>query len=363
MIDRKQIREIDWILIGLLLVNSVVGVALIHSSSHYVPGNFFLRQVLWVLISLAILFLTISIDYKILLTYSPYILGLFTLVLFGLLIFGRTIAGAKSWIRLAFIGGQPSELAKIAVLLVLARVFSEFRRPYLTTGFAALSAAVVFVPVGLVAVQPDLGTAVTFLPLLFACFLLAGLRRKTLILFFILTLAVSLAGWNFMLKDYQKKRLTTLINPSQDPRGSGYHILQSKIAIGSGGLFGKGYKKGSQSQLKFLPARHTDFIFSVLGEEFGFTGVLLVFLSYFLFLSRIFKTVPKSRDRPGMYIVFMAACLIAFQFLVNVMMIVGLFPIAGIPIPLLSYGGSSILTTFIAVGLVVNVKMRRFANV
>ena len=363
MIDRKQIREIDWILIGLLLVNSMVGIALIYSSSHYLPGNFFLRQALWILISLVILFLTISIDYKMLLTYAPYILGLFTLVLFGLLAFGRTIAGAKSWVRLAFFGGQPSELTKVAVLLVLARIFSEFRYPYLTAGFAALSVAIVIVPVGLVALQPDLGTAVTFLPLLLACFLLAGLRRKTVVVFLILTLAVGLAGWNFMLKDYQKKRLTTLINPHQDPRGSGYHILQSRIAIGSGGLFGKGYKKGSQSQLKFLPARHTDFIFSVLGEEFGFAGVLVVFLGYFLFLSRIFKTVPKSRDRPGMYIVFMVACLIAFQFSVNVMMVVGLVPIAGIPIPLLSYGGSSILTTFIAVGLVLNVKMRRFANV
>jgi rod shape determining protein RodA len=363
MIDRKQLREIDWILIGLLLVNSLVGIVLIHSSSHYLPGNFFVRQVIWVLVSVAILFLTISIDYKVLLAYSPYILGLFTLVLFGLLVFGRSIAGAKSWVRLAFIGGQPSELAKIAVLLVLARVFSEFRRPYLTTGFAALGAAAVFVPVGLVALQPDLGTAVTYLPRLFACFLLAGLRKKTFIIFFILILVVGLAGWNFLLKDYQKKRLTTLINPGQDPRGSGYHILQSKIAIGSGGLFGKGYKKGSQSQLKFLPARHTDFIVSVLGEEFGFAGVLFVFSSYFLFLFRIIKTVPKSRDRPGMYIIFMVASMIAFQFLVNVMMIVGLLPIAGIPIPLLSYGGSSILTTFVAVGLVLNVKMRRFANV
>jgi rod shape determining protein RodA len=363
MIDRIQLQEIDWILIGLLLVNSIFGVLLIYSSSQYVSGSFFLKQLLWILISLGLLFLTLSIDYKTLLTYSPYIYGLFVLILLGLLAFGRAISGARSWVRLAFLGGQPSELAKIVVILVLARIFSEYRRPYLTTGFAALSAAVVFLPVGLVALQPDLGTAITFLPLLLASFLLAGLRKKTLVIFLVLSLVVALMGWNFFLKDYQKKRLTTLLNPGQDPRGSGYHVLQSKIAIGSGGLLGKGYKKGSQSQLKFLPARHTDFIFSVLGEEFGFAGILFVFFTYFLFLSRLFKTIPKSRDRPGMYIVFMVACLIAFQFLVNVMMIVGLFPITGIPLPLLSYGGSSILTTFIAVGLVLNVKMRRFANV
>lgn len=363
MIDRLQLREIDWILIGLLLVNSLFGVILIYSSSHYVPGNFFLRQLMWILVSLAVLFVTLSIDYKALLAYSPYLYGLFVLILLGLLVFGRAISGARSWVRVAFFGGQPSELAKIAVLLVLARIFSEFRRPYLTTGFALLSAALVFLPVGLVGLEPDLGTAITFLPLLAACFLMAGLRKKTLAIILVLTLAGSLVGWNFFLKDYQKKRLTTLVNPGQDPRGSGYHVLQSKIAIGSGGLLGKGYKKGTQSQLKFLPARHTDFIFSVLGEEFGFAGIVMVFLIYFVFLSRLFKTIPKSRDRPGLYIVFMAACLITFQFMVNVMMIVGLFPITGVPIPLLSYGGSSILTTYLAVGLVLNVKMRRFANV
>jgi len=363
MIDRIQLREIDGILIGLLLINSLFGVALIYSASHYVPGNFFLKQLLWIFVSLVVLFIVIAIDYKTLLAYSPYFYVLLVLILLGLLVYGRAISGAKSWVRIAFLGGQPSELAKIAVLLVLARIFSEFRRPYLTTGFAILSAAPVFLLMGLIALQPDLGTAITYLPLLFASFVLAGLRKKTLVVFLVLTLAVGLAGWSLVLKDYQKKRLTTLVNPSRDPRGSGYHILQSKIAIGSGGFFGKGYKKGTQSQLKFLPARHTDFIFSVLGEEFGFAGVALVFLSYFLFLARLFKTVPKSRDRPGMYIVFMAACWITFQFLINVMMIVGLFPITGIPIPLLSYGGSSILTTFIAVGLVLNVKMRRFANV
>lgn len=363
MIDRVQLREIDWVLIGLLLANSAVGIVLIYSSSHYQTGNFFVKQMIWLLVSLAALFLVLSIDYKILVGFSPYFYALILLFLTGLLVFGRLTSGAKSWIRLAVIGGQPSELAKIVVLLVLARIFSEFRRTYVSLDFAALSGAAVFVPIVVVGLQPDMGTALCFLPLLLASLVLAGLNKKTLALLLILILGAALLGWNLFLKDYQKQRLTTLMNPGQDPRGSGYHVLQSKIAIGSGGLTGKGFKKGTQIQLRFLPARHTDFIFSVLGEEFGFFGVLVVLTLYFSMLARMFRSVGKSRDRTGMYIVFMVSCLLTYQFLLNVLMIVGLFPITGVPIPLLSYGGSSLLMTFIAVGLVVNVKMRRFVNV
>jgi len=363
MIDRVQLREIDWILIGLLLVNAIIGILLIYSASHYQPGNYYIRQIIWLFVGLAVLFLVLSIDYKVLMGFSPYFYLVFVIVLLALLIFGRMIAGAKSWIRVAFFGGQPSELAKIVLVLVLARIFSEFRRSHMSLGYAALSGAAVFVPVALVALQPDLGTALTFLPIALGCLIFAGLNKKTVALGLIVAVLAGFAGWNFLLKDYQKKRIMTLINPSQDPRGAGYHVLQSKIAIGSGGMAGKGFKKGTQSQLRFLPARHTDFIFSVLGEEFGFLGVFIVFLSYFFFLARIFRSVGKSRDRAGMYIVFMVACMLAFQFLVNVLMIIGLLPIMGIPIPLISYGGSSLLTSFLAVGLVINVKMRRFVNV
>jgi len=212
-------------------------------------------------------------------------------------------------------------------------------------------------------VQPDLGTALSFFPILFGCVFLAGMNKKWVAIILVGGLFAGFAGWHVFLKDYQKKRLTILVNPSQDPRGSGYQILQSKIAIGSGGVVGRGFKKGSQSQLKFLPARHTDFIFSVLGEEWGFLGVFAVLLSYYFFLARLFKSVAKLRDRTGIYIVFMTGCMLAFELFVNVMMIIGLFPITGIPIPLLSYGGSSLFSTFLAVGLVLNVRMRRCANV
>jgi rod shape determining protein RodA len=234
---------------------------------------------------------------------------------------------------------------------------------HLSWGKGIFGSGVVGLPFFLVALQPDLGTAASYIPIFLASTLLAGLNRKTVIFLLIISLTLGFLGWNFVLKDYQKKRLTTLIFPSQDPLGSSYHITQSKIAVGSGGLLGKGYKKGTQSQLRFLPARHTDFIFSVIGEEVGFMGVAFAIGFYFLLLLRLFKSIGQSRDRAGVYIVFMVAVMITFQFMINVMMVIGLFPITGIPLPLYSYGGSSLLANFLGISLVLNVKIRRFVNV
>jgi len=363
MIDRVQLREIDWVLTALIVANTLVGIILIYGASFYSGGGFAWKQLLWMAAGWLVFFLTISIDYKVWMAFAPYLYGLFLLFMTGLFFFGRTVAGSRSWIRIAFIGGQPSELAKVVVLLLLARVFSEYRASNATTGMIALCLALVGVPVGLILLQPDFGTAICFMPILFGALILAGFTKKTLAVFLLGSVLLGTVGWNFFLKDYQKKRIEMMINPAQDPRGAGYHILQSQIAIGSGGLTGKGYLKGTQSRLRFLPARHTDFIFAVLGEDFGFAGIFVVMAAYFAMLARMFKSVGQSRDRSGIYITFLASSLIAFQFLVNIFMIVGLLPITGIPIPLLSYGGSSLLATYFALGLIVNVKMRRFANV
>jgi rod shape determining protein RodA len=363
MLDRLHLREIDWVLIGLLLANSAIGLVLIQSASHFLHGGFALRQAAWVLISLVLLLVLLTVDYKMLLTLAPYLLGLFMAALLIILVLGRVQRGAKSWIGLSFMGGQPSELAKIVVILMLARVFAEFKPSYVTAPAALLSGAVAGGPLFLVAMQPDLGTAMSILPLWLGSLVLAGLNKKTLIIILIAAVLLSVFSWQFLLKDYQKTRLQSILSPLQDPRGSGYHVQQSKIAIGSGGVLGKGFMKGSQSQLRFLPARHTDFIFSVLGEEFGFLGVCAVLGLYFLLLLRIFRSVGQTRDRAGLYIVFLCGCMVTFPFLVNVLMIIGLFPVTGVPIPLLSYGGSSLLSTFLAVGLVANVKSRRFAYV
>lgn len=363
MIDRRLFREIDWVLLALVLVQSLIGVIFIFSSSHFLPGAYYVRQLLWIGFSLFVLLLVLAFDYKFFVSLSGYLYGLVIVLLAVMLVFGRLVAGTKSWITFGLMQLQPSELAKIVMILVFARLFAEYKSPYLTTHHTLGALLVAGVPLLLISVQPDLGTAMTFLAIIGGSFILAGLRRKTVILLVIAAVALGIGGWTVGLKDYQKKRVTTLINPAGDPRGSGYQVIQSKIAIGSGGLAGKGFLKGTQSQLRFLPARHTDFIFSVIGEETGFVGVLAVLLLYLALLARMFLAVPKARDRAGVYIVFTASLLIAFQFLVNILMVIGLFPVVGITLPFLSYGGSSLLTSYVAVGLVMNVRMRRFANV
>jgi len=362
MIDRRLIENIDWFLIGLLVLNSLLGVVVIYSASHYVPGNYHWRQLIFLGASLLALLIILLIDYKVLMTFSFYFYGAVVFVLLLMLLFSRFISKG-SWIRLRYFQIQPSELAKIAIILVLAQLFAEYKRSHVSGAAVVASSGLVALPFLLVALQPDLGTAVSFLPLLLGSLILAGLRRRAMIWILILAIFAGIAGWNFYLKDYQKNRLATVVFPSRDPQGSGYHILQSKIAIGSGGFLGKGFARGSQSQLKFLPARHTDFVFSVIGEEFGFLGVVGVLLLYYLFLWRLFRSAAKSRDRAGVYITFMVSLMIAFQLLVNVAMVIGIFPIVGIPLPLISYGGSSLLANFLGVGLVLNVKMRRFANI
>ncbi|MBN2408854.1 MAG: rod shape-determining protein RodA [Candidatus Aminicenantes bacterium] len=362
MISRRLIDNIDWLLIGLLVLNSLVGAFVIYSASHHLPGGYHWRQLVYLAGSLIVLFVLLLIDYQILLSFSFYLYGAVVSVLALMLIFSRFISKG-SWIKLPFFQIQPSELAKIAVILVLARLFAEYKKSHLNISGLLAGSGLVAVPFFLVVLQPDLGTAVSYLSLLSGAFILAGLKRKTVVWIILLTVLAGVSGWNFYLRDYQKKRLATVVFPSRDPQGSGYHILQSKIALGSGGLLGKGFTRGTQSQLKFLPARHTDFVFSVIGEEFGFIGVAAVLFLYAVFLSRLFLSAGKSRDRAGVYIIFMVSLMVAFQLLVNVAMVIGLFPIVGIPLPLLSYGGSSLLANFLGVGLVLNVKMRRFANI
>lgn len=362
MIDRRLLGNIDWVLVGLTLLISSIGVVVIYSSTHYLPGQYSLKQIFWIGVSFAVLVLALVVDYKVLVTYAFSLYGLAVFILFVMLLFGRFMHKG-SWIRLPFFQAQPSELVKIVLILVLANIFSEYKKSYAERNVVLASSGLVAVPFLLVAMQPDLGTALSYLPLLCGALVLAGLRRNVVAAMVILAVLAGFAGWNFYLKDYQKQRLQTVVFPGKDPRGAGYHILQSKIAIGSGGVLGKGFKKGSQSQLKFLPARHTDFVFSVIGEEFGFLGVALILLLYSGFLFRLFRAAAKSRDRTGLYIVFMVGLMFAFQLLFNVAMVIGIVPIVGIPLPLLSYGGSSLLANFLGVSLVLNVTMRRFVNI
>ncbi len=363
MINRSHIKNIDWALIALMLLNSLLGVILIEGSSHHLSGNYAFRQIVWILTGLLIFLIILSIDYNHLVEYSLYFYAAAVGSLILILAFGQVTAGTKRWIRLQFMQIQPSLLTTIVLILVLAYLFKEYKKPVLSFNMALISGGVVAVPGVLVALQPDLGSALNFVPLFLGAMILAGSNRKIIIILLVLGMVSAVGGWSFFLKDYQKDRIRTLLEPEKDPLGAGYHIMQSRIAIGSGGLFGKGYKEGTQSQLRFLPARHTDFIISVAGEEFGFLGITLVIFVYYLMISRIFRSVAKSRDRAGMYIIFIVGVMLSCQFLINISMAAGLLPVAGIPLPFYSYGGSSLWSNFIAIALVVNVKMRRFVNI
>lgn len=363
MLDRRIFREIDSVTILLMVLISIVGIIFVYSAIYFQASQFVWRQIIWLIVSLLALLVAIMMDYKFLISISIPLYILMNIVLLGLLFFGKLVANTRSWIVLGPFQAQPSEVTKIAVILVLARLFSEYREDHLSFKGFVISSMVVGLPATLTALQPDLGTALTYMPVLIGVYILSGMKKRYIAIIILAVLATGFMGWNYALKDYQKKRIETLLTPNQDPRGAGYQLRQSKIAIGSGGLTGKGYHKGTQSQLRFLPARHTDFIMAVIAEELGFLGLLAVFIIYFLLIYRFFSTIWVSADRAGVYLAFLVTMMIACQFLINVMMLIGLFPITGIPIPFLSYGGSSLLANFLAASLVINVRMRRFRYV
>lgn len=363
MINRRLWKEIDGLTLALVVALSLIGLLFIYSASFYVSGNYFTKQLVGLIVGLIGLAVIISIDYKRLLLFSLPLFILTNLLLVATIFFSRRIAGTKGWLDFFSFRFQPAEIAKISLILILAYFFSEYRQEKLTMQVVAGSCGLTAIPFLLVMLQPDLGTAACFLPILVASLFLAGLSRRAIALMLILAILAGAASWHFYLKDYQKKRLITVITPSYDKRGSGYHVLQSKIAVGSGGFSGKGFKKGTQSQLRFLPARHTDFIFAVISEETGFMGSFIVIALFVCLIWRLMKSIELARDRSGKYIIFMVASLIAVEAIVNISMVIGLFPVVGIPLPFVSYGGSSLLAHYLAIGLVLNVRMRRFAYV
>jgi rod shape determining protein RodA len=257
---------------------------------------------------------------------------------------------------------QPSEFAKIVAALLVAKIFADFKKDSLGVADVIAPGAAVALMSVLIAAEPDLGTAFTLVPLFLVVAFMAGLRLRAVAGLFVVMLVVGSFGWMFALKEYQKSRIYSFLDPNLDPRGAGYQKIQSEIAVGSGGLAGKGYRQGTQSQLGYLPARHTDFIFSVLAEENGFIGVVVVLGLYLFVLWRAFDTAQMARDRAGAFLAAGIAAYLSFQVVYNVAMVGGLVPVKGLPLPLMSYGGSSVLSSFLALGLILNVRMRRFAN-
>lgn len=363
MIAIFQRRRLDPLLFFSVLALLAVGLVLVASST--LGGrnaDLTGRQAIWMGVGLVALLVTFSVDYRVLLKFSfaLYLLSLLPLVY--LLVFGRRIAHVRSWIRIGgFAQFQPAEIAKLATALLVAYLFENEQEKRLRPAALGKLIAIVLVPVVLVFLQPDLGLALTFLPLLLVGMYFGNLPLRYWVALALLLTVLCGAGW-FAIHDYQRQRLMTFLHPDSDLAGSGYQVQQSKIAVGSGGLFGKGFRKGTQSQLRFLPVRHTDFIFAVLAEEWGFLGVLAVLCLYAAVVLRGLRLASHSRDRGGAFLVLGLTGCFFFSVLVNTGMMIGVFPTTGIPLPLLSYGGSSVATTLAAIGLILSVEARRFAN-
>ena len=360
-------RDFDWPLLALLAILSVISVLEIRSATAMTKFHGFdHKQIGFLLAGLVLMFLISVVDYHRLIDFAPWAWGVSIAALLAVRLFGTRILGGRRWIAIPHTGihFQPSEWVKLVLILVLARFFwSRAGRP-LTWPDIAKAALLVLVPLLFVLKQPDLGTSLTYVPILIVGFFLGGLsfRQAAIILLPLLLIGTVVLKSGKILKPYQVARLTSFMDPEADPRGSGYQIRQSKIAVGAGGLFGKGANHGTQTQGDFLPIPYTDFIFAALSEEHGFLGAVVVLLLYFLVLMRLIQNAQTAKDLPGTFIVMGVVAVLIFQIAVNVGMVVGLMPVTGIPLPLLSYGGSSVLITFLSLGIVMNVRMRRFVN-
>ncbi len=356
-------RDLDWTLLAISLVICGVGVLQIYSATRgTIWQDAWWKQILYIGAGLVLLWVSTMIDYHTLMHYVLPMYVLSVLSLLAVLLVGRQAFGSRRWIPVA--GGfhlQVSEFVKLVIILLVARFLTDLKTDDLEGREMAKIAGLVAVPMALVMKQPDLGTSLTYLPIVIVGMFLAGMRRKYLIAIAVVVLLVLPVSWS-VLKDYQKARLVSFLDPDRDPRGSGYQVIQSKIAVGAGGMWGKGVTKGSQTQLRFLPVPHTDFIFSAFAEEHGFVGVVVVLALYFVLIMQVVQNAQTASDKAGMYICMGVAALLLFHVLVNVGMVVGRMPTTGIPLPLMSAGGSSVLSNFLCLGLVNNVRLRRFVN-
>lgn len=356
-------RDFDWVLMTLTLIICGFGVMQIYSATMQTKfAGLHVKQMYWIAGGLALMLLISRIDYHQLLEQVHWIYLVFIGLLVAVLIVGVRIFGAQSWIKLPGLGMfQPSEWMKLILILAVARYFSSLPQREVTAGDIIKGGLIVGVPALLVLKQPDLGTTLTYVPVLLMALFLSGMKaRHTAVLLLIGALAMP-AAW-YKLKPYQKARLTAFLNPTEDPQGSGYQTQQSLIAVGAGGIWGAGTAQGTQTQGMFLPVTHTDFIFAAWAEEHGFVGAITLLLLYFMVLMRLIHNAQTAPDRAGAFVVMGVVAALAFHILVNVGMVLGLMPITGIPLPLLSYGGSSTLFMFLALGVVMNVRMRRFVN-
>lgn len=368
MFERRLYFHIDWLLLGAILVICGIGVAMVYSTTYITDaaGGRGAPQV-WTQtyalgIGLVALLVCLAVDYRVFAEHSLFLYGSLIVLLIFVLLKGQTQMGGQRWIPIGRFHLQPSEFGRIGVALMLAMYFGENRRGAKNTSDLILGGIFTAIPLILIAKQPDLGTAVTLLPVFVGVAFLAGLRLRLLGIIAIACIPLGLFGYKFALKDYQRQRIQTFLDPEQDPRGAGYQTIQARVTVGSGGLTGKGFLNGTQGQYKFLPVAHNDFIFSVLAEEHGFVGVLTALGLYLFVILRSLEAARLAKDRLGAYLVGGIISGFAFQVIYNVTMSAGLAPVKGITLPLMSYGGSSLIATLAGFGLILNVRMRRFTN-
>jgi rod shape determining protein RodA len=361
MFERRLHFHIDWAMIIALMALCVMGLANIYSATGG-PTGIYVTQIYGIVLGLVALAICLAIDYRTLADKSHFIYGGIVLLLVYVLFLGVVRGGSRRWIDFGALNLQPSEFAKAALALVLAKFFAESRRGGVSRSDLLIAGAITAVPLMLVARQPDLGTAVTLIPVLFATAFLAGMPMRIFgILALVGVLAAPLA-WKFALQDYQKERISTFLDPSQDAKGAGYQQIQARITVGSGGPWGKGFQKGTQGQLRFLPVAHNDFIFSVQAEEHGFAGVVVALGLYLFVILRALEAAALAKDRLGSFLVLGVLASFTFQVVYNITMSAGLAPVKGLTLPLMSYGGSSMIATLAGFGLILNVRMRRFTN-
>ncbi|HKB12677.1 MAG TPA: rod shape-determining protein RodA [Vicinamibacterales bacterium] len=364
MFERRLYYHIDWALVIAVLALCAIGVVMIDSTTaDPTRGNsrMYLTQLYAIVIGLGAMLVMLTLDYRTFTDKSHLIyIGMLGLLLY-VMFFGQVQMGARRWIPLKVFNLQPSEFAKLCVALVLAKFFGE-NRGAPTWGDLAVGGLLTAIPLGLIAKEPDLGTAVTLLPVFIAVAYLAGMRMRILGILLACAVLAAPIAWKFALKDYQKSRISTFLDPTQDAKGAGYQQIQARITVGSGGLTGKGFKQGTQGQLRFLPVAHNDFIFSVLAEEQGFAGVLVALGLYLFVILRALEAARLAKDRLGAYLVLGVLASFTFQVVYNITMSAGLAPVKGLTLPLMSYGGSSMIATLASFGLVLNVRMRRFTN-
>ena len=367
-IDRRLIKSFDWATLLIIIVLTLIGIMTIYSATRppLADGehpNFYLKQMLWLIIGMASLFIVVTIDYRHLyrFAYVFYSIGIILLliVIFG----GKSSMGAQRWLSIGPISFQPSEFFRIAFIIGLSAYLSNIgqnaKRKISIKGILVFA----IVPFLLLFKQPDLGTAILIGSLFAVLSISRGISRKVVVVVLLVVLvSVPFLGHIFWdeLRDYQRNRLIVFIDPDIDPKGIGYHIKQSKITIGSGGFFGKGYLEGTQGPLRFLPEKHTDFIFSVFAEERGFIGSALLLILYLMLFLRGLDTALKAKDEFGRFAALGVTAMFSIYFFVNIGMTLGIMPVVGVPLPFMSYGGTALVSNFIAAGILIGIRMRRF---